>query len=337
MADVQVSEPQFGVAFSDRGWRAQGAGRTGILDDFDASAFGLTLPAEGNTIEIGSTTQPSRLVVDGYGLEIPKATTHSLPIPAPVSGGTTGRTDLIVARLNPSEFTGDPGPVRLYQIEGTEGSLTVPSGTYDPVGIRDLPLYRFRRRQGEGLNQAIVTDLRPRLGEVFDVPFGAPLPPRAPLASRATRGGVGYRMDSADGGIDWVEEWWERQVLTGTAVRAQNGEGFTVRDGSRLTRRGTSRFLNLVVGNTGSASNPNPAEDGEQRVAQLHDVDDPIGPHPIGLTGWGTSMDGERRAISGFIDTDGGWVTWHWASTNTRFSSTTGQRTIVLTGSWETE
>lgn len=216
--NAAISEPQFDAIFTDRGWRAAFAGQTGVVCDSDGSAFNLTLPAEGATAELGSATQPSRLVVDGYGLEVAQGATQSLDIPASSGGGTNGRTDLIVARLDLTTFTGDPGPVRLDRIPGTEGSTARPAPTYDPDGVRDLPLYAVRRRQGESLNQAIVTDLRPRIGVMYDVPASGSLPDYAPLGSRAARGDVVYRMDSVGSAVDWVVEKPAPTHLTGGQV-----------------------------------------------------------------------------------------------------------------------
>jgi hypothetical protein len=330
--DAAISEPGTdGAPFTDRGWRAAFAGRTGIVDDVNGSSFNLTLPAEGATAELGSSTQPSRLVVDGYGLEVAQGATQSLTIPASSGGGTNGRTDLIVARLNLSVFTTAPGPVRLHRIAGTEGSTSRPAATYDQDGIRDLPLYAVRRIQGQSLNQAIVTDLRPRLGHNYDVPLDAPLPTNAPLASRCSRGGVVWRRDTVDSTVDWVAEWRERAVLTGTAV-ASDGDDYDVRPASRLTRKGpesTERWMNLVVGLAGDPVNPNPEVDGERRVGRLAADDRPFA--SVSLAGVAVNTAGVARAAAGRVDPDG-WVVWVWASTGGRFP--TGS-TITLSGPWE--
>lgn len=335
MAEVQLSEPLYLTAFTDRGWRAAFAGRTGVIGDADGSSFGLTLPAEGATAQLGSATQPSRLVVDGYGLEVGQGTTQSLDIPASSGGGTNGRTDLVVARLNLSSFTTAPGPVRLVRIAGTEGSLTVPAATYDLDGIRDLPLYAVRRRQGESLNQAIVTDMRPRLAYNYDVPVNAPLPASAPLGSRASRGDVIYRRDSVGSAVDWVIESQPREVRTGTAVVSSGGEGFPRMADSYLVRSGTTRHFYYVLHKSLPTRNPNPAEDGEQWVGTLWDGDKPMGGKQLPLTGWAYDTTGTRRAAAGFIAANG-QIFWSWASTNNQFgSSTDTQQTLILAGTWE--
>jgi len=331
MADVQISEPLAGENFTDRGWRAVFAGRTGIVCDTDGSAFGLTLPAEGATAELGSATLPSRLVVDGYGLEIAQGATQSLDIPASSGGGTTGRTDLIVARLNLSAFTTPPAsPVRLFRIAGVEGSLSVPAATYDPDGIRDLPLYAVRRRQDEGLNQAIVTDLRPRIGYLYDVPAGGTLPASAPLGSRATRGSVNWRMARVGSSVDWVEESRYRDVLTGAAAVMDTGEAFEVRSTSTLARDTGKRSMNLAIRIIITTRNPNPEGDGAQRVARLAPFDRPTALAALAAAAQNTA--GFVRGSTGYIDTDG-WVVWNWAATTGQFPVNS---TVTLTGDWLT-
>jgi hypothetical protein len=326
--DAAISEPQFDAIFTDRGWRAAFAGQTGVVCDSDGSAFNLTLPAEGATAELGSATQPSRLVVDGYGLEVPQGATQSLDIPASSGGGTNGRTDLVVARLDLDTFTGDPGPVRLYRIEGTEGSTTRPSATYDPNGVRDLPLYAVRRREGESLNQAIVTDLRARIGRNHLIPAGQGLPAYASLGDTATRGGEVYRWDFAGSSVDWMVQVAARTVLSGTNV-ATTGDDWVVRPASRLSRDLVKRWMNLHVGLAGSPVNPNQEVDGERRVGRLASADRPAVSVP--LTGFAQNTAGLTRAAQGRIDPDG-WVVWYWASTTGRVP--TGS-TVALSGTWE--
>lgn len=335
MAEVQLSEPLVDENFTDRGWRAAFAGRTGVVSDADGSSFNLTLPAEGATAQLGSATQPSRLVVDGYGLEVAQGTTQSLDIPASSGGGVNGRTDLIVARLNLSAFTTAPGPVRLVRIAGTEGSLSVPAATYDQDGIRDLPLYSVRRRQGESLNQSIVQDMRPRLAYNYDVPVNSPLPVSAPLGSRASRGDIIYRRDSVGSSVDWIEEFRPREIREGIAVVKEGGEGFPRMDSSRLVRTGTTRTFYYVVRKSLPTRNPNPGVDGALWVGTLWDGDIPMGGKQFPLTGWAYDVDGESRAAAGFIAPNG-QIWWSWASTNNQFgSSVESRQTLILAGTWE--
>lgn len=325
MADVQVFEPELLENFTDRGWRAAFAGRTGIVCDVDGSAFGLTLPAEGSTVEIGSPTVPSRLVVDGFGLEVPTATTQSLSVPASVGGGTAGRTDLIVGRL-----TTGPMNLRLHRIPGTEGSTTLPSASFNPTGTRDLVLYRIRRREGEGLPQAIVTDLRPRIGLHHLVLPGAPLPANATLGDRATRDGIAWRLDFDGATPDWIQETWPRVVLTSAAVREVNGAGYGIRSQSRLIRDNSDRSMNLVMFRTGSAWNPQ--TDGEAPLARLLAADRP-NVAEVPLRGFARRPGGIYYEIGGRVDLDG-WVTWHWLGAEGRMPTDTE---LTLAGEWTRE
>src|SRR5690606_11832627 len=276
------------------------------------SAFGLTLPAEGATAELGSATQPSRLVVDGYGLEVAQGATQSLDIPASSGGGTNGRTDLIVARLDLSTFTGSPGPVRLDRVPGTEGSLARPAPTYDPDGVRDLPLFAVRRRQGESLNQAIVSDLRPRVGLSIVVPSGATLPD-APLGTRATRDGVTYRRDMVGVSAQWVEEYRERVVLTGLAATASASAGWQRQSSCRMERVGPARDLTLVVtrgpGAWTSASDERGAIEGSAGpvvgLVTLHDEDKPPAGTLIPMIGRVLTIAGNPFTATGVVSSTG--------------------------------
>src|SRR5690606_18573611 len=195
MADVQQSGPLVGENLTDETWRAIFGADTGITNDRDGTAFGLTLPPTGDDVEIGSATQDSTAVVGGFVLRIPQSTTQSLTIPASSNGGN-GRTDLIVLRLDLDNFTDDdPGPVRLHRVGGVEGSTTVPSPTVGTTGVLDLPLFAITRKLGQPLASAAVSDLRARMGLMYDVPNGAPLPAFAPLGARASRGPSVWRRD----------------------------------------------------------------------------------------------------------------------------------------------
>lgn len=336
MAEVQESGPLLGEILTDELWRALFGAEPGIFGDTNGSAFNLTRPPASDTAEVGSASIDSTLGVGGFLLRIPAGTTQSLTIPAS-SNASIGRTDLIVARLNPTSYTATPGPVRLFRVAGVEGSASRPSFDDSPPGVEDFPLYAITRKQGQALTEATVVDLRIRTGPHLYVLPGVSLPQNVPLGSTADRDGITWSRElNSSGTSAWIQKVAARVVREGTAVRASNGEGFQTRDGSRLTRTGSTRFLNLVVGKTSSTWNPNPAEDGYIRVAKLWEQDEPIGPHPVALTGWGISVDGEHRATAGYIDSDG-WVVWSWASTNTMFGPAGGDRTLILTGTWETE
>ena len=322
---VQESGPLLGDPYTDDQYDTIHGAQMGIVGDTDGSAFSLTLPPEGSTAELGSATVDSHARAAGRGLRIPRGTTQSLDIPASFGGGTNGRTDLIVARCDLTSFAIDPGPVRLYRIEGVEGSLELPS--YDPA--TDLRLHAVRRREGESLNQAIPIDLRSWTADPILVSPTGTLPEPAPLGTRAKRGDTIYHREMVGSSPDWVVEWNARTVLTGTGV-ASDGADYDVRSASRLSREGVKRWMNLVVGLAGEPANPDPEVDDERRIGRLVPSDRPSA--SVALAGFAQNTAGGVRAAAGRIDPDG-WVVWHWASTTNRFP--TGS-TITLTGRWET-
>lgn len=216
MAEVQESGPLVDHNFENDTWRSIFGSDTAIVGDTNGGSFGLTLPPASDSVEVGSATNASRAVVSGFLLEIPAATTQSLEIPAS-SNGVAGRTDLIVARLNPTGFTTPPGPVRLHRIAGTEGSPTRPSYSTSATGSRDLPLYAITRKLGEALTEADVVDLRWWSGPHFLVDPEGTLPLNAPLGSHATRNGTVYRRDFVESAVDWVVEARPTRRLTGTS------------------------------------------------------------------------------------------------------------------------
>jgi hypothetical protein len=323
---AQTSGPLTDENFTDDQWITKFGYDAGITGDTDGTAYGLTLPPATDTVEIGSATIDSAAAVGGYGHGIPAGSTQSLEIPASTNP-TIGRTDLIVLRYS-TAFSTEPGPVRLHRIPGTEGSAALPShNTTQPTPV-DMVLYAITRKQGQGLNQAIVVDRRSRAGWHYLMPPGAPLPQTAPLGATASRDGSKYRRDFVGAAVDWVLESAPRVVLAGTAT-ASDGDDWEVLAASRLSRDGVGRWANLVVNLAGDLVNPDPSVDGERRVARLATADRPAA--SVALAGFAENTAGVKRGALGRIDPDG-WVVWHWASTTNRFP--TGS-TITLTGPWE--
>src|SRR5690606_39770370 len=70
----------------------------------------------------------------------------------------------------------------------------------------DLPLFAITRKLGQPLASAAVSDLRARMGLMYDVPNGAPLPSFAPLGARASRGTSVWRRDVVGTSVDRSEE-----------------------------------------------------------------------------------------------------------------------------------
>jgi hypothetical protein len=323
---AQTSGPLTDDNFTDDQWITKFGYDAGITGDTDGTAYAITLPPATDTVEIGSATIDSAAAVGGYGHGIPAGSTQSLGIPASTNP-TIGRTDLIVLRYS-TAFSTDPGPVRLHRIAGTEGSPNPPShNTTQPTPV-DMVLYQITRKQGQGLNQAVVVDRRSRAGWHYLMPPGASLPQTPPLGVTVTRDGIRWRRDFDGAAVGWIQETWPRVWLTGTDV-ASDGDDWDVRPASSLSRERVERWTNLVVGLAGGPVNPDPEVDGERRVARLATADRP--PTPVALAGFVENTAGIKRAAAARIDSDG-WVVWHWASTTNRFP--TGS-TITLTGKWE--
>lgn len=161
-------------------WRDMFGSEAGVVGDIDGSAYKLTLPSSSNTVQVGSTTQPSLSIVGGFRHRISAGETEGVDL-SPVVGGA--RTDIIAARLDLAGFTGAPGPVRLVGIEGTSTSL--PAFDDAAPGVEDLPLWSLTRQPGQALSQAQVKRLFSRLAPVLEVPPDASLPLNSPLGTVA--------------------------------------------------------------------------------------------------------------------------------------------------------
>lgn len=195
--------PLLGQNFTDAVWRAIFGAEPAIVGDTDGTAYSATLPPSSDTAEFGSASIESRSTVGGFGHAIPAGTTQSLEIP-PSSDATTGRTDLVVVRLDPDNFTTVPGPARLHRIPGVEGSSAWPAFDGGPPGVEDMPLYAITRRSGQALNQATVVDLRARTGPNLVIPAGQSLPTNVPLGTRARRGVQDFSRELVSSTPTWV-------------------------------------------------------------------------------------------------------------------------------------
>lgn len=280
MAEVQESGPLVGYNVTDIIWRGLLGSEPAILGDHDGSAFGLTRPPTGDTVELGSTTVDSLLKVGGFLLRIPAGTTQSLTIP-PSTNAAVGRTDLIVARLAPATYTTPPGPVRLFRIPGTEGSAARPSYTDVPSGsgIEHFPLYAINRKQGQALTESTATSMRIWAGPHVFVGTGVSTFPSMPIGSTATRGGVDWSRELVSGTPTWVEKWRDVVRLTGVAATDSVTDFWQRQDGCEMFRDGKWRSTTLVAKRkspsftstaTGSFGS------GDVKVMRLHPEDRPI-------------------------------------------------------------
>jgi len=327
--DAADSGPLLEEIFTDDQWDANFVDGMGIINDTDGSAFKLNLPPATDVAEIGSTTVESNLVAAGRGLTIAMGATQSLEIPAALTGGTTGRTDLIVARCDLEDFDEPPGPVRLHRIEGTPGSLSVPA--YDPK--TDLRLYAVRRRQGEGLNQTIVTDMRQWMGRSILVRPGTNLP-ASPLGTRAARDGVVFLRDMVGSAPDWVEQYRARVSLTGGSATEAFGEGFSRQDECRMDRLGKARTLHYAVKRTGFAFSL-PA-DGRQILGLVHDEDKPAAATAT-WTGQARTTTNGFAACGGIISRATCRIYLDWVSTTALLGPAGPDNTIAFDAHWHVQ
>lgn len=317
-SDAQQSGPLPGTGpaakFTQGLWVTHFGADAGIVGDTDGTAFSLTLPPSTDVAEIGSATIDSVAKVGGFPLKIPEGTTQSLTIPASTNP-TVGRTDLIVAQFNSGSFTTAPGPVRLVRIGGTEGSASLPSLDTELPSPVNLPLYAITRKQGLGLNQATVVDLRPRAGWNFLIPAGGTLPPAAPLGSRAVRDGIVWRRDFVSSAVDWVQEPPPITTLTGTAATATPAANWSRQVDTFMVRDGKRRQLHLVVNRAGTSLVANSQGGGfeDSLLTTLHDADKPAGSSPISMVGnvlVGADNGASYAAVGAVWPTGTVYLTW---------------------------
>lgn len=204
----QSSAPLVGVNISDLDWRDLGLGESGVVADFDGSAYELSLPSSGDIVSVGSATQRSVAHVANFVHRIPDGETEPVTIPAPIG---SARTDIIVLRYDPT-FVGDPGPVRLAVVTGT--SAGIPAYDESPPGLEDLALWAITRQPGEALNLATKKQLFHRLAPTLDLPVGANLPISSPLGTTVRQGSVTYRRVI---GSSLVPAWVQDQYVQTTA------------------------------------------------------------------------------------------------------------------------
>jgi len=316
MAEVQESGPLVGQNLTDLAWRALLGDEPAILGDYDGSAFGITRPPTGDTVEIGSTSLDSNLKVGGFLLRIPAGTTQSLLIPASTNA-SVGRTDLIVARLAPASYTTPPGPVRLYRIPGTEGSADRPSYTDVPSGsgIEHFPLYAINRKQGQALTESIVTSMKIRTGPHAFVDSGVFTFPSMPLGSTVTRDNIDWSRELVGGAPTWVEKWREVVRLTGLDATADVTAFWERQDGCEMTRDGKWRSTMLVAKRktpTFTSTDTGRFTEGLVAVMRLHPEDRPPRITPASAQVRANAT-GNYYQAGCFIDTDG-WV--YLTSTN---------------------
>lgn len=315
MAEVSLSGPIVDQDYDSDTFQAVSADESGIVNDWDGSAFKLTRPSSGTLAEIGSTTLQSVAIVGGYSIRIAEGATQSIDIPVSTNP-TVGRWDLIVARYNSAWLSGLPrGPVRIHRIAGVEGSDSLPSWDNRPYdGIEDVPLHAIRRVQGTTLLDSEWRDMRVWSGRPIHVGANGLLP-TASLGCWATKGGVTYSREMVSGSPAWVEKWRAPVRLTGTAATADVTDFWERQDGCEMNRVGNWRSAILI----GKRKDPSFTSDshgafasGDVKVMKLHPEDVP--PRTITASAQvRANSTGNTYQAGCKIDTDG----WVWlTSTN---------------------
>lgn len=247
MAEVSLSGPTVDQDFDSDTWQAANADESGIVNDWDGSAFKLTRPSSGTEAQIGSDTLTSVAIVGGYGIRIPEGLSQTIDIPVSTNA-VVGRWDLIVARYSDAWLSSTPrGPVRIHRIAGTEGSDELPDWDNRPYdGIEDVPLHAIRRVQGTTLLDSEWRDMRVRIGKSIYVPSTGKLP-GASLGSRAAKGDVEWSREMVSGSPAWVEKWRAPERLTGVDATADVTDYWERQSGCEMNRVGNWRSTMLVA------------------------------------------------------------------------------------------
>lgn len=286
MAEVQDSGPSNLKPYSPDQFLAAAVNHVGIANDYNGSAFALTLPSGSDVATVGQGWAQ----VGAHGYTVPSGQAQDITIP-PSTNAALGRTDLITLRYQASWDGVDPGPVRIHRVAGVEGSGDTPIPDLGlSVGENqvELPLYAITRIQGDTLDEAAVLDLRIWKGSNFLVASGSPLY-SAPLATRAVRSGTIYRRDLVGGSPSWVVESAPVQTLTGLSATAGPSDasigstqtGWQRQSTCRMERDLGWRWLHLVSYKGGSNIRSDSTTGGvnDQHLAKLHSIDRP--PHNI--------------------------------------------------------
>lgn len=309
MAEVSLSGPVVDQDFDSNTWQAALADESGIVNDWDGSAFRLTRPGSGTVAEIGSTTLASAAKVGGYGIRIPEGTTQSIDIPVSTNA-VVGRWDLIVARYSSSWLSSMPrGPVRIHRIAGVEGSDEMPAWDNRPYdGVEDVPLHAIRRVQGVSLAASEWRDLRVRIGPNILVPSTGLLPTAA-LGSRATRAGVDWVRDLVAGTPTWVERVRPVVQLDGLDATAEVTDFWQRSSFCLMVRDGQRRTTTLIAKRkspTFTSTSNGGISSGPVQVMRLFNADRPPRAIPIAAQ-IRANATGNTYMAGGYVDTDG-WV-----------------------------
>lgn len=331
MAEVSLSGPIVDQDFTSDQYRDGHADEAGIVNDFDGSAFGLTLPTSGSEALVGSATQDSVAHVAGYPIRIPAGTPQSIDIPVSTNAAV-GRTDLIVARYSAAWLSSTPrGPVRIHRVAGTEGSGTGPAPVNNPYGgTKDLVLFAVNRRQGE--QPTLVADRRIRVGRhLYLRPNG--ILPNAPLGYTAFRDGFTWeRRFGTDSAPDWVEVSRPDVILVGLDATQEVRSGWQRPGGDRMVRSGHWRSAKLVARRSGDAVTATSNGDfGDLSVVRLHPDDRPDVDTPVKANIRSTI--GNIYPVTAHVDTSG-WLVISSTNPGVSFGPSGPDNTVEAAATW---
>lgn len=210
--------------FTDELWRNIFGDESGVIGDYNGTAYDLVLPSDSNFARVGSNTIKSTARVAGFGHAIPVGDPESIEVPP----AALERTDVLALRYDPA-FSGQPGPVRLVRIAGT--SSAIPAYDDAPPGPEDMPLWAVTRKPGQSLAQATKVRLFPRITPSLTVEPGALLPPNSPIGTPLRRGTEEYIRELDDNGVPV----WVRQKRAGGFLASATPSGFLGTNDARFS------------------------------------------------------------------------------------------------------
>jgi hypothetical protein len=208
--------------FTDVLWGDLFGDGPGIVQDFDGSAYKLSLSSTSDTATVGSDTEDSISRVGGFNHTIPKSQPETLTIP-PATGAT--QTAILGVKYDPAS-TGSPCSLVMYPSPGTPDG--VPLRNSQPDGVVVLPLWSVTRQPAQVLSAATVTDLRRWTSSTVyptTLPSEAPLGTVALLSTQRTRV---RQMGSA--GPAWVDP--TPTAVKGFAIATQDRNQVVQSDGT---------------------------------------------------------------------------------------------------------
>lgn len=176
--------------------------RTGVVQDFDGTAYAVTALPGTDTVQVGSSSQDSVSVVAGHGHRVPVGQPEVLTIPAATSGVTT---HVVAVRYDPAR-TVLPGPCYLVVFPaatGTGGFMPDPSAF--GAGVVHLPLWTITRQPNQPIEQAVVRSVRSWLTTEVTLDATSEAPARVPIGGVLRQGKTIRQRVIASGVPAWID------------------------------------------------------------------------------------------------------------------------------------